>query len=554
MSKTPIILPPPSRSSAGSVQDTIAGWKASLLDLTNRNPLVALPADGVVDLPAPNDVYEPLLRRRKPLTFWDLQNKAMDRTVLRDSGNYPARAAAWATFRHLHLQALSLLQGQDVNALYVVFGTLAWTQPGTGKVIRSPLLLVPVTLERRADGTAYSILRSQEEDVEVNPVLAHRLALPDVGISLPPSPEEAYLIPSSFLRKVTTLVEAWPDWEVEEKTCLGLFPLLKMRLYEDLVAQQEKATQHPLVAALAGNLDALEALPTVTLPASAETEQGGSEGTQHQLLDADPAQQRAILAAVRGQSFVLQGPPGTGKTQTITNIISECIAANKSVLLVSGRMASLDAVLRRLNDKGLGDLCLAAHSLKTSKRDILAQLEQGLNAPAAKGGGKTAKKDLEALDDLRRDLDAFARELHQKRALLALSVYEANGIVAESEAAQGRDGATPPLPFVVENPLLISTSQLEAIESLVEKSATHPSLAGAAESSLWNGAFTDPNRADLPAEANRVLQAVLMPLSRLEAVSRALAEQLSVAIPLQSSETDRLLQIAGTIRTASDWE
>ncbi|MBC8101433.1 MAG: hypothetical protein H7Z41_02435, partial [Cytophagales bacterium] len=91
-------------------------------------------------------------------------------------------------------------------------------------------------------------------------------------------------------------------------------------------------------------------------------------------------------------------------------------------------------------------------------------------------------------------------------------------------------------------------------ESLVEKSATHRSLAGAAESSLWNGAFTDPNRADLPAEADRVLQDVLMPLSRLEAVSRALAEQLSVAFPLRSSETDRLLQIAGTIRTASDWE
>ena len=123
----------------------IISWKTSLLDLTPRNPLVALPTEGVVDLPAPNDVYEPLLRRRKPLTFWDLQNKALDRMVLRETGNYPARAAAWSTFRHLHLQTLSLLQGQDVNALYVVFGILCWVNPESGETVRSPLLLVPVT-------------------------------------------------------------------------------------------------------------------------------------------------------------------------------------------------------------------------------------------------------------------------------------------------------------------------------------------------------------------------------------------------------------------------
>ena len=50
--------------------------------------------------------------------------------------------------------------------------------------------------------------------------------------------------------------------------------------------------------------------------------------------------------------------------------------------LYSEKTAALDVVKRRLDDRGLGDFCLALHSHKASKRAVLAELERCLGLPA----------------------------------------------------------------------------------------------------------------------------------------------------------------------------
>ncbi|MFR6424617.1 MAG: AAA domain-containing protein [Oscillospiraceae bacterium] len=65
----------------------------------------------------------------------------------------------------------------------------------------------------------------------------------------------------------------------------------------------------------------------------------------HSVVDADSSQIEAIEMAKSGKSFVLQGPPGTGKSQTITNIIAECLGDGKKVLFVSEKLAALNVVL-----------------------------------------------------------------------------------------------------------------------------------------------------------------------------------------------------------------
>ena len=55
----------------------------------------------------------------------------------------------------------------------------------------------------------------------------------------------------------------------------------------------------------------------------------------HSVVDADSSQIEAIEAAKYGKSFVLQGPPGTGKSQTITNIIAECLGDGKKCFRVT---------------------------------------------------------------------------------------------------------------------------------------------------------------------------------------------------------------------------
>ena len=100
------------------------------------------------------------------------------------------------------------------------------------------------------------------------------------------------------------------------------------------------------------------------------------------MLDADSSQAEAIAAALAGQSFVLHGPPGTGKSQTIANIIAECMAAGKRVLFVSEKMAALQVVFERLKQCGLAEFCLEAHSHKASKRAVLDALGAALSAPS----------------------------------------------------------------------------------------------------------------------------------------------------------------------------
>ena len=74
----------------------------------------------------------------------------------------------------------------------------------------------------------------------------------------------------------------------------------------------------------------------------------------HSVVDADSSQIEAIEMAKSRKSFVLQGPPGTGKSQTITNIIAECLSDGKKVLFVSEKLAALNVVYEKLKNVGYG--------------------------------------------------------------------------------------------------------------------------------------------------------------------------------------------------------
>ena len=97
-------------------------------------------------------------------------------------------------------------------------------------------------------------------------------------------------------------------------------------------------------------------------------------GDTYHVLDADSSQSLAIHEATSGSNLVIQGPPGTGKSQTICNIIADAVGRGKRVLFVAEKMAALEVVKHRLDNIGLGQVCLELHSHKTNKREILADL------------------------------------------------------------------------------------------------------------------------------------------------------------------------------------
>lgn len=109
------------------------------------------------------------------------------------------------------------------------------------------------------------------------------------------------------------------------------------------------------------------------------TEENGEEGTPvsnplielHNVVDADSSQMDAIEMAKSGKSFVLQGPPGTGKSQTITNIIAECLCDGKKVLFVSEKLAALNVVYDKLKQVGFEDFVFSSIAIKQRKKKSL---------------------------------------------------------------------------------------------------------------------------------------------------------------------------------------
>ena len=327
--------------------------------------------------------------------------------------------------RNIRRRAKTALEEQGVNMLFLAFGFLRYPDPDQPEeVLRAPLILVPVSLKVESFSDPYT-LSPHEDEITVNPTLRFKLET-EYGVTLP-EPDEAAL-PSEYFAQVREAVQS-KGWTVAPDVYLGLFSFLKLNMYEDLRRNRETVLENPVIRAICGDASGLPELPGDL--ADYDFDRNEKPEDVFQILDADSSQQEAILAAIRGVSFVLQGPPGTGKSQTIANIIAEKIARGQKVLFVSEKMAALEVVHRRLKAVKLDDFCLVLHSHKANKRDTLDQLEASLNLSEQKVVlTEEAKQELYRLQKDREKLNAYVVQLHTPVPPLGITLYEANGAIA----------------------------------------------------------------------------------------------------------------------------
>src|SRR5690606_27043445 len=147
-----------------------------------------------------------------------------------------------------------------------------------------------------------------------------------------------------------------------------------------------------------------------SLPEPAKLDEQYSPEQSFTLLPADSSQLAAIMAVMSGNDLVIEGPPGTGKSQTIANIIAQCLAAGRTVLFVSEKRAALDVVYRRLKDVGLGDFCLELHSNRARKTEVLEQLKRAWESQGSLDQGEWSRE-ASRLARLRDSLNHFVKEL-----------------------------------------------------------------------------------------------------------------------------------------------
>ncbi len=333
----------------------------------------------------------------------------------------------------LYRRSRSDMQEGGTNTLFLAAGFLRWKRTeGDTRIYRAPLVLIPVKLERRSAQSPFRIAH-HEDDVRINSTLLEflkrdfDLRISELESELPHD-HSGVDVPRIFdimRRKVRDVA----GFEIVEELALSTFSFAKYLLWKDLVDRADDLRKNRLVNHLIDGA-------TETYEQTADTSRIKPEDIDRRFLpqnlmtplSADSSQLAAIMDASEGRDFILVGPPGTGKSQTITNIIAQCLGEGKTILFVAEKAAALDVVHRRLVATGLGDAVLELHSNKTDRKAVLAQLDRGWERSSS-GSRQEWIEVTEKLRISRDHLNTYVEALHAKGPQ-GFSVFEAITVLA----------------------------------------------------------------------------------------------------------------------------
>ena len=459
------------------------------------------------------------------------------------------------TLRH----ARSSIEEQGVNILYLALGALVWYESPSSEVARrAPLVLVPVELDR---GSARARFKVQwtAEDIDANLSLDAKLR-GDFGLSLPEMGDDDDLDVDNYFRQVEETVSEMDRWHVDRDAVdLGFFSFSKLLIYKDLAPEawpeDEKPDDHPVMRALfcggfggsAGN-GAEAGLADCGDGEERRLDDRVAPGDTHEVMDSDSSQTEAVLAVLAGHHLVIQGPPGTGKSQTITNLIAECVAQRKKVLFVAEKMAALEVVKRRLDAVHVGDACLELHSHKASKAVVLAELKRTVQL----GRPQVADvdEDRELLRTARDRLNEYAQAVNSHVGKTKLTPHQLVGMWSQlggSEASGGSDA--PGLEQVA--PVAWTREDFKVRREAVREMQDLLGAIGVPrEHAFWGSALTRHMPQDR-AKVAEVLDAAAAALRRHDEDARQLRDLLGAGPdPLDRAKTGVLLVTAARLAEA----
>ena len=430
----------------------------------------------------------------------------------------------------LQNKSRTVFEEQGYPTLYLALGFVQWTENESSKQLKAPLLLLPVDLERQKIKENYT-LRWTGEDPVVSLSLSAKFA--EQGIELPDlgHPDTAAEV-GAFFDAVEETIKS-KGWTLCPEIVLDLFSFKKYVMFKDLDpaswGEDFSIEDNPLIDSIFN--------PT---EAPAETADLPQTGECFNIVDADSSQLAVIREAKAGKNLVVEGPPGTGKSQTIANMIAEMLAAGKTVLFVSEKMAALEVVKRRLDGAGLSRFCLELHSQTAKKVEFIRELERCIQHPTSPAAEVC---DTTKIDALKTELSGYCSELREPIGACGFSPYDLFGIREqyryEFESSPGRQNYRLPK-VAVENASAITPEDYQAaVSALADIESYLPSILKDGETlSSHPWAETRPGMI-LPSDRDEIHDLTVAyrdGVERLVCAMRAVSD--AAGIPLPHSETD----------------
>jgi very-short-patch-repair endonuclease len=451
--------------------DRVGTWKRRLLDLTLRNKMLNFKAGSTsieLECPDPINLEDRLNKGQKfklsprseilsegdPRSAELLENQRHQdgrELFLRESLDRgeifttQPKAELDARLTELFRNTRTAFEEGGANTLFLALGFLKWKAADASAASLAPLLLIPVALERKSVVEGFK-LKLHEDEPSLNPTLLELLRL-DFGITFQtlerelPRNEEGLDV-AKIWRTTRAHVRDLNGWELVEKVVVSTFSFTKYLMWKDLQERTDALKENAVVKHLVEtpSCSFSDGIPFLE---PRELDQRFSPGKVFTPLSADSSQLAAVLAAAAGKNFVLRGPPGTGKSQTIANIIAQCVAEKKTVLFVSQKTAALEVVQRRLRDIGLGNHILEIHSAKAQKSLVLNQLKNAWHSRSFSSRSNWTEATQE-LETTRSELNRLVFALHLVRSN-GLTAYQGFGtIVAKGASDLGTRFVPPP--------------------------------------------------------------------------------------------------------------
>ena len=450
------------------VADAASAWADELLALGGRDPLLNFRdlKIGTLDLAAAES------ETRKRL----LDGESV--TVTRLFPHEPLRSSALKSVRAIRDKARELRDERGIASCFVAIGIATWADPFSAHRPTAPVLLRPTSVTAR-DPAETDFVIEMAGETEVNPVLLHAL---DSQLGLRFEPEDLR-DPTGVLRYpyvVERMREFAPahvvdGFSIAHRAVLGTFAMEPLALALDLATFGPELERNEVIAALAGDADAVVSTAT-----------SSSAPAENLVLDADWHQHAVVARAASGWHLRVDAPAGTGRTQTLTNLVAELIGRGETALVVSTKRARLQDLVRRLAGAGLADLVLDLSDGSVSQPGAVgrvAGIARGMTAEPRDAPAPVETPGAEVLRD-------YCEALHRSREPWGTSAYDA--MVA---AVQGPPQARTAAMISVDALRKLDGAALERIRTHLREFADLEGLTLADEESAWYGSVVETREA-----------------------------------------------------------